>query len=175
MKNTIFSPRFIFVSLAIIAAASIRLFQIPNFSAIGALALFAGACMPRRWQSLLIPFGAMIVTDILLAGMTNTKFLHETIGYVYGSFALITFIGWYISKKQNVLTIGAAAVVSSVLFFIITNAAMYFTGYYNNLWLALEMGLPYYQNTFISDLLFSGILFGAYHFVRIQKPALVQA
>jgi hypothetical protein len=169
MKNSIFSARFFFVSAAIIAAASTRFLHFPpNFSVVGSLALFAGACMPKRWQSLLIPMVTMLITDAVLG-------FHNTMWAVYSAFALTTVIGWYISEKQSVFNILSAVVLSTGIFFIITNAAMWVVGYYNSLSLALVEGIPFYGNTLVSQLLFSTILFGAYHLARVNKPALVRA
>lgn len=168
-----------FVSVAILAAASTRLMHLPpNFTAIGALALFSGACMPNRWMSLLVPAIAMVATDLVLG-------FHNTIWAVYGCFAVTTMLGWAIRKRQTVLGIAAMSVISSLVFFFVTNAAMWVVGFYetnpfysrdfSGLVTAIVSGIPFYSNTLISELLFGAVLFGAFHAAKNWKPTLVKA
>jgi hypothetical protein len=181
MKNAFFTPRLAFVTVAILAAAATRLLHLPpNFSAVGALALFAGACIPNRLASLAIPTIAMLLTDLVLG-------FHNTLWAVYMAFALITMIGWVISKRQNVISIGIASIVSSLLFFLITNAAMWVVGFWvpageafyptsiTGLSASLIAGIPFLGNTVASQIIFTAVLFGAFHAVRSWKPSLVKA
>lgn len=181
MKNSFLTPRLVFVTAAILIAAATRLLHLPpNFTAIGALALFSGACMPNRFLSLLIPMIAMFATDLFLG-------FHNTIWAVYFSFGLITMLGWAISKKQSFGNIAAMSLVSSVLFFLITNAAMWVVGFFvpaseafystsiAGLPASIIAGIPFFANTLISQLLFSAILFGAFHAAKNWKPSLVKA
>ena len=181
MKNSILSARLGFVTVAVIAAAATRFLpHPPNFTAIGAMALFAGACMPNRWMSLVIPAIAMLITDAIIG-------FHPTIWAVYASFALITMLGWAIRKHQNVVNIGMASVLAAVLFFFITNGAMWVTDFFlpvserfypasiNGLWAAITAGIPFAANTLLSNLLYGSILFGAFHAAKAWKPTLVKA
>lgn len=180
MKNTILSARLGFVSVAVLAAAATRFMpHAPNFTAIGAMALFAGACMPNRWLSLLVPAFAMLVTDAIIG-------FHPTLWAVYSSFALITMMGWAIRNKQNVLNIGVASVAAAVLFFLVTNSAMWVTDQFlpaaqrfypttiNGLWLSIYNGIPFAANTILSQVLYGAVLFGAFHAAKAWKPSLIK-
>lgn len=181
MKTSILSARFGFVTAAIVAAAATRFLpHPPNFTAVGAMALFAGACLPNRWLSLVVPAIAMFVTDAIIG-------FHPTLWAVYSSFALITMLGWIVRKNQNVLTIGAASVIAVVLFFVITNGAMWVNDLFtpeslrfypatiSGLGMAIVAGIPFAANTLLSQLLYSAILFGAFHAAKAWKPGLVKA
>ena len=58
---------------AIVAAAALRLVpHPPNFTPIGAMALFSGAYFGRRWLAFAAPLGALLLSDAVLgfyAGM----------------------------------------------------------------------------------------------------------
>jgi hypothetical protein len=57
----------------------------PNFTALGAVALFAGANLRPRSMALLVPFAIMLLTDYVIG-------FHSTMIFVYLSFAAITLL-----------------------------------------------------------------------------------
>ena len=169
----------IFVISAVLIAAVTRFIpHAPNFTAISAMALFAGATLSNRWLSLIVPMAAMGLTDLFYEA-------HNTMWAVYGALVLTTMIGWTIREKQNALTIGAASIVAIGLFFIITNAAMWVVGFYTTpafystsiggLADAILAGIPFLGNYVLSHVLYASFLFGAYHGIRVWKPALIKA
>jgi hypothetical protein len=180
MKNPIITPRLIFMTLAIFAAAMTRLLPHPwNFTAVGGMALFAGACIPNRWLSLIIPMSIMFLTDLVLG-------FHNTMIPVYFSFALITMLGWWMSKRQGVVTFVGTSLLAGILFFFITNAAMWVVGFWeatplysrniSGLYMAIAEGIPFYSwNFLISQFVYGGILFGILYGVKVWKPSLVKA
>jgi hypothetical protein len=178
MKN-IHSPRFYFITSAVVLAALTRFIpHEPNFTAVGSMALFAGALMPKRWMSLLVPMITLLLTDLVLG-------FHNTMWAVYGSFAIITMMGWMLSKRQNTVNIIGASVVAALFFFFTTNAAVwimdinspapFFSSDFSGLMACIEMGLPFLKNQILSQALFGAVLFGTYYLVKSKKPALVQA
>ena len=59
--------RLIVLLSAIVAAAALRLVpHPPNFTPIGAMALFSGAYLGRRWLAFAAPLGAMLLSDLVL-------------------------------------------------------------------------------------------------------------
>src|ERR1700741_1304547 len=96
MQSKIFTPRFLFISIAIGLAAISRILPHPfNFTPIGAMALFGGESFANKKIAFLIPILAMFLSDCMLELISGIGF-HGTIGYVYASFVLITGIGIYI-------------------------------------------------------------------------------
>jgi len=177
--NKVLSPRMIFAITAIVIAALTRILpHPPNFTAVGAMALFAGATMSNRWLSLLIPAAALFITDLFLG-------FHNTMWAVYGAMALTTMIGWAIRDRQNFITITGGSLVAVMLFFLITNSAMWVVGFFtpdgfyaqntSGLIESVAAGIPFLNNSILSQLIYTGVLFGAFHGIRVWKPTLVKA
>ena len=166
--------RLLALLLAIFAAAAMRLLpHPPNFSPIAAMALFSGAQLPRRMLAFAAPFGALILSDALLGGF------YPGMNFVYLSFALTVLIGWAIAGRKTILTIAAAALASSVLFFALTNFGMWlFSGFYPRTWEGLVTcyvaAIPFFQNTVAGDLFFAAVLFGGFALAERLMPALRQ-
>lgn len=133
----------------------------PNFAPLAAIALLGGAVLPRRW-ALTVPVVAMMASDILIG-------LHPLIFYTWGSFAAIAFLSHYVLRKQNPLLLVTASIGASILFYVVTNFGVWAEGrlyahtleglvqcYYN--------ALPFFRNTLLGDLVFTGVLFGAFAF-----------
>ncbi len=188
MKSKIFTPRFVFITIAILLAAISRVLPHPsNFTPIAAMALFGGACFADKRIAFIIPLLAMAISDLLLEFIAGIGW-HNTLLYVYASFILITCIGIYIRHNAKAGNIILASLVSSMLFFVITNggvwAASGFQFGLNGLATALLAGIPFYNNEFfgsfflntvMGDLFFSGILFGSLYFAQARFPALARA
>lgn len=176
--NKVISPRLVFVVSAVAIAALTRILpHPPNFTAVGAMALLAGALVPNRLLSLVMPMAALFITDLVLG-------FHNTMWAVYAAVGITSMIGWMISKRQSVLSITAGSLISIASFFFITNSAMWVVGFFtqgfypttaNGLVLALESGLPFLTNDIISNLLFTAIFFGSFHALRVWKPSFVKA
>jgi hypothetical protein len=162
--------RLIALLVAIVAAAAMRLLpHPPNFAPIAAMALFGGAYLPGRALSFAAPFGALVLSDVLLGGF------YPGIGFVYFSFALTVLIGWAISARKTPLTIGAAALASSVLFFVVTNFGTWLFFYpqtLEGLIACYVAAVPFFQNTVAGDLFFAALLFGGFAIAQRAVPAL---
>ena len=79
---------------------------------------------------------------------------------VYFSVALIVLLGGWRLQRVSTMRVGAAAIVSSVLFFAITNFGMWlFSGIYPRTLAGFEAcyvaAIPFFQNTLAGDLFFS--------------------
>ena len=93
MNSKNLSPKFIFISSAIgIAAVSRLLPHLPNFTPVAAIALFGGAYLNDRKAAFLIPFIALILSDLFLGFSASTP-------AVYMCFAVTVFIGQFIRNK----------------------------------------------------------------------------
>jgi len=168
------TPKFWIITLMIFAAAFVRLIpHPPNFAPIAAMALFGGAYFNKKWAAFLVPIAAMFITDLILG-------FHETIWAVYLSFALIVVIGMLMLKEVKIGNLFFASVISSVSFFVITNFGIWFsTGYYAKTAVGLAAcftaAIPFFHQTLLSDLFFVGVLFVAYHLVKIKFPVLAKS
>ena len=96
------------ITFIILAAALSRLLpHPPNFTALGAMALFGGAYLKRKWLAVLIPLAALFVSDLLLNnfvyGSYQSGFTLFTQGalWIYLGFVLIVGVAWLNLKKVN--------------------------------------------------------------------------
>lgn len=143
----------------VILGALARLVQHWNFAPVGGMSLFAGARL-RGWQAYMVPILLMAVTDPLLGGFSFAT------PFVYASFLINVWMGQqFLRDSEGPIRIGVAAVISSVQFFVISNFGAW-VGYYPHTWAGLTScyiaAIPFYSRTLVSDLLYSGILFGAH-------------
>ena len=178
MTTKIFSARFIFITSAIIIAATSRLFpHIPNFTPIAAMALFGGVYFSDKRLAFIIPLLAMFISDVALELITGWGF-HNTIVYVYVAFILTSIIGLYVKRNTTASSILGASVLSSLLFFIITNfgvwAATGMLGGAAGLGTTYGLGIPFFAPTVLGDLFFNALLFGAFFFAQKRIPALIR-
>jgi hypothetical protein len=156
---------------AIIIAAALRLLpHPPNFTPIGAMALFSGAYIGRRRLAFAAPLGALLLSDLVLG-------LYHGMATVYFSVALIVMIGMVALKRTSAVRVGSAAILSSILFFVITNFGMWmFSGFYPRTLAGLEAcyvaAIPFFQNTVVGDLFYAALLFGGFRIAERLVPQL---
>lgn len=142
-----------------------------NFTAIGAMALFAG-CYLSAFEGALIALGAMALTDTVghWLDIESMGYYHRpTMLAVYFATALPSTLGWLMRKLDvNWTNVLGSAVASSVLFFLITNFAAWMDpmlGYAQTpagLLDSYVRALPFAGNHFLGTILFSGLFFGVY-------------
>ena len=179
MTNKIITPRFLFLTAVILVAAITRVFpHIPNFTPIAAMALFGGVYYSNKAMAFIMPLVAMFISDLFLELTTGWGF-HNTMVYVYVGFILTTMIGFMVKRNVTITSVATGSIVSSVVFFIITNfgvwAASNFAGGLAGLNTTYVMGIPFFAPTLVGDIFFNAILFGLFYLVQIKKPALIKA
>ena len=154
------------VAIISIVAVSITMRLLPhpaNFIPMGALALFVGTYMRSKW-GILIPLGIMILTDAIIGW-------HNLVFFTWGSYLLIGMIGWWIRERKHVGRILGGALGGSLVFFIVTNTAVWaFTPLYSKTLAGLSacftLALPFFRNTAFGDLFYVGVFFGTYEAAR---------
>jgi hypothetical protein len=150
-------------SIIILIAVVLRLLpHPPNVAPITALALFGGVYLNKKY-ALAIPLFAMFISDLFLG-------FHNTIPFVYGSFLLSGLIGLWLRSHKNIPIIITATLLSSLLFFIITNFGVWLaSGMYPHTITGLidcyVIAIPFYRNTIMGDIIYTGIFFSAYEFI----------
>lgn len=142
----------------------------PNFTPIAALALFGAATFERKWLGLAIPLTAMLLSDTLIG-------FHGSMGAVYISFGLTWLLGIWALNRPTATRIAGASVASSILFFLITNFAVWYgSSFYPQTLpglmscyaagLAFYNGTSFFLNGLLGDLFFSAVLFGSYYLLQ---------
>lgn len=147
----------------ILLAVILRLVpHIPNVAPIAAMALFGGAYLNKKY-ALIVPILAMVVSDIFLGFSWSTPM-------VYVSFLITGLIGLWLRKHKNVQNVILATLSSSLIFFILTNFNFwYVTSMYpktfSGMVEAYVMALPFFRNTILGDLFYTGVFFGGFEFI----------
>ncbi|WP_413578068.1 DUF6580 family putative transport protein [Bdellovibrio sp. HCB290] len=159
--------------MMVLGAAFSRIIPHPwNFTAIGAMALFGGAYFNDKKLSMLVPMAALLISDLALGG------IHSTTAFVYGAFALIVMMGWFLTENKSVARIGGLSLVASSVFFLISNFGVWIMdGMYpvnfQGLVTCYVAAIPFFGNQVAGDLFFSGVMFGGYELLKkyVLSPA----
>jgi hypothetical protein len=159
------------VLILILAGVSYRLFpHPPNFAPVAAIALFSGFYFRRYF--ILIPIFIMFLSDLFI-GFYDWKLM----AVVYSSFLLIGLLGMLLRKNKSVLAIIGCSLTGSILFFILTNFAVWALGQWyahdlSGLFQCYLAGVPFFKNTIAGDLFYSSVIFGAYEVLAQPKESL---
>ena len=136
-----------------------------NFSPVLALCLFSGAAVRPRWAQVLVPLTPMLLSDLgigLITGRWDWAF-YPTQVWVYGSLVLCVAIGRGLRERMRPPQLIAGGLASAVLFFLITNFAVWLNmGTYAPTWQGLMQcyvaAIPYFRNSLLGTALFGLIL-----------------
>jgi len=96
---------------------------------------------------------------------------------VYMSFLLIVSFGFFLRSRVSVINVISASLLSSVLFFFVTNYASWASGMmpyapgFPGLMQSYIAGLPFFMNGMMGDLFFNGVFFGSFYLVTSKSPA----
>lgn len=159
--------------LIVLAIISRLLPHPPNFAPVAAIALFGGAMFTRRSLAFLMPIVAMLVSDAIIG-------FHAHMPVVYGLFLATVLIGFALRDRAKMGTVIGASLISSTLFFLGSNLAVWYgSGFYSQDWAGLmacyAMAVPFFQNTVLGDLFYTGALFGSYFWVSQRYPSALLA
>ncbi|TAN57157.1 hypothetical protein EPN15_05115 [Patescibacteria group bacterium] len=136
-----------------------------NFAPIGAMALFGGAKLNKKY-ALIVPLAAMLISDYFIG-----FYSWQIMASVYASFLIYGLLGLRARKNESWLKIGGATLAGSVLFFLITNFAVWaFGSMYPHTLAGLlacyAAGLPFFRGTLLGDIFFTAAFFGLYELAR---------
>ncbi|HMF08040.1 MAG TPA: DUF6580 family putative transport protein, partial [Thermoanaerobaculia bacterium] len=162
------------VLLVLLGAFSRLIPHPPNFAALGAVALFSGARLPRR-LAFAVPFAAMALSDFVIdfgsgrAALTPVRFA------VYGSFAAIVLLGRKAvsGARATPLRLARFSIAGSCLFFLVTNFAIWiqfrtYPATLGGLAAGYVAAIPWFWNTLAGDLFGTAALFGLEGLARLQ-------
>ena len=100
------------IVLILLAALSRLIPHPPNFAPIAGVALFGAANFRSKWLAFLVPLAAMLVSDFALGfvvqlrlysgWMAMTEGIHRGSIVVYGTYALITAMGFILRKNRGI-------------------------------------------------------------------------
>jgi len=153
----------ILIIFIIILAVSTRLVAHPyNFTPVLAFSLLAGVYSKNKF-GFLLPISIMLISDYFIG-------MHDTILIVYLSLFAVYLIGYYAIKNINAENIFLGSFLGPLIFFIITNFAVWMNdgvlGMYTDNFIGLidcyYRALPFFKNTLISTVFFAGVIHASY-------------
>ena len=138
--------------------------HIPNFVSIGAVSLFGGVYMKKRY--FFIPIVAMLISDYFI-GLYDWKLMVS----VYGSYVLCFFIGSLLKKFQKINVALFGSLGCSIAFFLITNFGVWaFANWYphnlTGLIQCFTAAIPFFRNSIMGDMFYSVVLIGSFETVK---------
>ena len=146
----------------IILAASRFIPHPPNFTSLIALSFYIPLILGNRFIPAILL--SLAFTDIIIG-------MHNTILYTWGSIIVIGLISHVF--KQNIFKRILGTVCCASLFFIITNFGVWTIGNYgynfNGLVSCYVLAIPFFGQTLISTLVYSGIIEVVIRIIKINK------
>jgi hypothetical protein len=140
-------------------------FHIWNFAPLGAISLFAGSRLPRRW-AWVVPIMAMAISDYLIDQDRYRPLFELTRWTIYATFAATTLLGPLANRPRlGRWLLPVLSVSGSTLFFLTSNLATWGEGHLypmtlSGLMLCYTEAIPFFGNTVAADLLGTALLFG---------------
>jgi hypothetical protein len=144
----------------ILIGVTLRILPHPaNFAPIAAISIFGGAVLPKR-VAIWVPLVAMVVSDAIIG-------FYSLMPLTWACYLLIALASSRWLRSGNLFTGVKLTVSASLFFFIVTNFGVWLTsGMYSHTWSGLvscyTMALPFFRNTFLSDAIYTAVLFGIY-------------
>ena len=167
------------LAFALIALASIAR-MIPhswNFTPLAAIGLFSASYFGYRNWGILAPFISLFLTDLLLNNTIYSQYYEGftwiTSWWIYAAYAAVIGLGIVFLHGKSVTAgrIVGVSLLASVSFFLLSNLNTFFeTKLYPQTFAGfltcLTAGLPFFKNTLLGDLLYSGVIFGAFEWAK---------
>lgn len=182
MKKTFY----IIAGFIVFAALARLLPHAYNFTPIGAIALFGAAYFGAKKWAFIVPLAALFISDLILnnfyyaAYYDGFAFFTSGMLYIYGSFAMIVILGFYLFNKVTIPRVIGGAVGGSLIFFIVSNFGVWIASplyplTLEGLILCYTAAIPFFHNTLAGTLIYSSALFGGFEYLKYRNPSLVYA
>lgn len=177
-------------ALVVLGAFTRLIDHLPNFSPMEAIALFGGAYLTSKFAAYLVPIVAIYLSDLVLNNTIMRPFFanHEGIvlfdGYmiynIVGMLAIVAIARVLLKRVSPTKVIGSS-IIASAVFFVVTNIGSWltlpiYTKDIAGLVTAMTAGIPFFNTSWISSLIFTIVLFGSYQlYLRYQTGKLALA
>jgi hypothetical protein len=187
------NPRFAVLALLMLTVAAMRisnsaqLTAFSNFTPIGAMGLFGGAYFTKKWKAILFPLLALFASNIIIqAFVFDGKYgiMYSGWYWIYAIFIFITFIGKWLIKKVMIKNVLLAGITASLAYWLLADFSVWAGGGIDlrtmtplsKDWAGLQQcyiqGFPFIKNFLLGTLAYSGIMFGAFEWMKAKQPSL---
>ncbi|MDO8538919.1 MAG: hypothetical protein Q7S40_00650 [Opitutaceae bacterium] len=176
------------LALLVLAAgwrvAAVHVPALANFAPLMALT-FCGAVYFRDKRMWLVPFAALVLSDLYLdyhyAAVYHESWTWPSVLVRAVCFAAAIPLGRFVAQHKSWLSLLGGAMGGAVLFYLATNTDAWIRDPYYvktaaGWWQAMTVGRPefpptlfFFRNTFVSDLLFTGLFAGAMEFAALRS------
>ena len=161
--------------------------ELPNFSPVSAVAVCGAFLIPGAlgW---LIPLGALMVSDLLLALVLGYPALSGAQLVVWGTIlALVGFARLAGRGGFSPVRYFGSVLGGGVIFYLVTNTASWFANPayprgLGGLWMSLTTGLPgfpptwmFFRNSLVSDFLFAALFLAVWALASRTAPRALQS
>lgn len=171
-----FGPRFLLVTGVILTAAASRLLpHPPNFTPIGAMALFGGAYFGGRAAAFAVPLAAMFLSDLVIG-------LHSGMPIVYLLFALTVCMGFWLRERRSTARVAGASFAAALLFYLVSNFAVWLGGHgalyprtLEGLIACYIAAIPFFNNMLLGNAVYAAVLFGGFALAERRFAAVREA
>ena len=166
------------ISLVTLGALTRLIPHSPNFTSVGAVAIFAAFTLRRTWLAYLAPVAAILLSDAALY-FTDEHYSFGWINlFVLAGFCMTVFGSRYL-KKATLAGVGGCMLGSAVIFFLVTNFGVWIMGGGFHYPLTLEglvatcaVGIPFFWSTLAGTLFYGTCLFAALKLAESALPGL---
>ena len=178
MKFELSKKHWIVLSIMLIAAAAFRILpHPPNFAPLAGMALLGSAYIKRSWLAWILPVVIFWVSDLVLNNFLYASYYEGFVlasnEFLFSALAMlcIVLVGRLVLKKLKFGNLILASLSASAIFFLVSNFGVWISGTLGfpmtatGLLAAYAAGIPFLDNTVLGDLVFTGVLFGAWELV----------
>ena len=144
----------IFITLILVLSRIIP--HPPNFTPILAGIIFLPFIKKDLTFSVIVPLAAMLISDLIIG-------MHSLMLWTYGSIMFLSCLTYYFNQ-DNILRIGSLAVITPMIFFLVSNFGVWITGSYyardiSGLMECYFNAIPFYASSAISCMLFTALFY----------------
>lgn len=187
MNTEKFNPRLAVLAIFMITVAAMRipnaaqLTPWANFSPIGAMALFGGTYFTKQWKAILFPLLTLFASDIIIHAIVfDGKYglIYSGWYMIYGIFIIITFIGRLLMKTVTPGKFILSAIIAALTHWLLADFMVWAGGGtdlrtmqplsrdWQGLLQCYLQGLPYMRNFLAGTLVYGGLMFGAFEWMK---------
>ncbi|MGN6602698.1 MAG: DUF6580 family putative transport protein [Ginsengibacter sp.] len=193
MSKEKINPRFAVLALFMIVVAAMRISNAAqltpwsNFTPIGAMGLFGGAYFTKKWKAFAFPLITLLASDLIINMLVyDGKYgiMYGSWYWVYGGFCVIVFFGKWLLRKISVKNVVFTGVVSTLVYWLIVDFGVFLFGCtdittglkmdhsFGSLLKCYAQGFPYIKNFLLGTLVYSGIMFGAFEWMKTRYTSM---
>ena len=187
------NPRFAVLALFMTAVAAMRIPDSANltpwshFTPIGAMGLFGGAYFTKQWKAILFSLLTLFVSDLIIQSFVfdaRYGIMYNGWYWIYAIFILITFIGKWIIKNVTVKNVLFAGITAALTHWMLADFTVWAGGGtdlrtmqplsrdWSGLVQCYVQGFPFMKNFLMGTLIYSGIMFGAFEWMKSRYASL---